>query len=137
MVIYHSRDTSLRAFALTHAGASPSCNHRCPRCRDTRGTTPRPSRSSSRAGSRSGSPTANTNSLRGFVGRMVDETLKHDQDALTERENIWRAHGMPEESNNLNPCGVFFTLFLRRERWASTVGTVKGTTVARGVFCRL
>jgi hypothetical protein len=38
-VIYHSRDTSLRAFALTHAGASPSCNHRCPRCCDTRGTT--------------------------------------------------------------------------------------------------
>jgi hypothetical protein len=23
---------------------------------------------------------------------------KHDQDALTERENIWRAHGMPEET---------------------------------------
>ena len=22
----------------------------------------------------------------------------HDQDALTERENIWRAHGMPEET---------------------------------------
>ena len=23
---------------------------------------------------------------------------KHDQDTLTERENIWRAHGMPEET---------------------------------------
>jgi hypothetical protein len=66
-VIYHSRDTSLRAFALTHAGASPSCNHRCPRCCDPRGTTPRPSRSSSRAGGRSGSPSAPTHSLRGFV----------------------------------------------------------------------
>jgi hypothetical protein len=59
-----------------------------------------------RAGSRSGSPTANQNSLRGFVERMVDDKLagpnpvytKHDPDALTERENIWRARGMPEET---------------------------------------
>jgi hypothetical protein len=31
---------------------------------------------------------------------------KHDQDALTARENIWRAHGMPEEtqaSKDANP----------------------------------
>ena len=124
-VIYHSRDTSLRAFALTPAGASPSCNHRCPRCCDPRGTTPRPSRSSSRAGSSSGSPSATTHSLRGFVERMVDEKLagpnpvytKYDQDALTERENIWRAHCMPEETqafaamlyrNNVAPEQILF-----------------------------
>jgi hypothetical protein len=124
-VIYHSRDTSLRAFALTHAGASPSCNHRCPRCCDPRGTTPRPSRSSSGAGGRSGSPSATTHSLRGFVERMVDAKLagpnpvytNHDQDDLTERENIWRAHGMPEETqafaamlyrNNMAPEQILF-----------------------------
>ena len=48
---------------------------------------------------------------------MVDEKLKHDQDALTERENIWRPHGMPEETqafaamlyrNNVAPEQVLF-----------------------------
>ena len=44
--------------------------------------------------------------LRGYVERMIDEKLassnpaypKHDQEALTTRENIWRAHGMSEET---------------------------------------
>jgi hypothetical protein len=56
---------------------------------------------------------------------MVDEKLagpnpvytKYDQDALTERENIWRAHGMPEETqafaamlyrNNVAPEQILF-----------------------------
>jgi hypothetical protein len=56
---------------------------------------------------------------------MVDEKLagptsvytKHDQDDLTERENIWRAHGMPEETqafadmlyrNNVAPEQILF-----------------------------
>jgi hypothetical protein len=57
--------------------------------------------------------------------RMVDDNLagpnpvytKHDPDVLTERENIWRAHGMPEETqafaamffrNNVAPEQVLF-----------------------------
>jgi hypothetical protein len=54
----HSHDP--RAFTITHVGDSLVCNHSCPRCCDTRGETPRPSRSSSsprsHSSSRAGSP---------------------------------------------------------------------------------
>jgi hypothetical protein len=59
-IIRFSQSRAPRAFALTHAGDSSVCNHRCPRCCDTRGETPRPSRSSSsprsHSSSRVGSP---------------------------------------------------------------------------------
>jgi hypothetical protein len=59
-IIRFSRSRAPRAFALTHAGGSSVCNHRCPRCCDSRGETPRPSRSSSSprsdSASRAGSP---------------------------------------------------------------------------------
>jgi hypothetical protein len=59
-IIRFSHSRAPRAFALTHAGDSSICNHRCPRCCDTRGETPRPSRSSSShrspSSSRAGSP---------------------------------------------------------------------------------
>ena len=123
VIIRYSRSKSNRVFAVRNGDmhctqACPrccssarnheTCTHRCPRCCDTRGSTPRPSRSSSRDGSRSGSPTANKSALRGYVERMIDEKLassnpaypKHDQEALTARENIWRAHGMPEETQD-------------------------------------
>jgi hypothetical protein len=41
-IIRFSHSRAPRAFALTHAGDSSICNHRCPRCCDTRGETPRP-----------------------------------------------------------------------------------------------
>jgi hypothetical protein len=59
-IIRFSHFRAPRAFALTHAGDSSVCNHRCPRCCNTRGETPRPSRSSSSprspSSSRAGSP---------------------------------------------------------------------------------
>jgi hypothetical protein len=59
-IIRFSRSHDLRAFALTHAGHSSVWNHSYPRCCDTRGETPRPSRSSSyprpHSSSRAGSP---------------------------------------------------------------------------------
>ena len=55
-IIRFSDSRAPRAFALTHAGDSSVCNHRCPRCCDTRGETPRPSRSSSSPRSHSSSP---------------------------------------------------------------------------------
>jgi hypothetical protein len=54
-IIRFSRSHAPRTFALTHAGDSSVCNHRCPRCCDTRGETPRPSRSSSSPRSHSSS----------------------------------------------------------------------------------
>ena len=68
---------------------------------------------------------ANKSALRGYVERMIDEKLassnpaypKHEQEALTARENIWRVHGMPEETqafaavlyrNNVAPEQVLF-----------------------------
>jgi hypothetical protein len=46
-IIKFSRSHTLDVFALTHTDDSQVCNHRCPRCCDTRGETSRPSRSSS------------------------------------------------------------------------------------------
>jgi hypothetical protein len=46
-IIRFSRSHAPRAFALTHAGDSSICNHRCPHCCDTRSETPSLSRSSS------------------------------------------------------------------------------------------
>jgi hypothetical protein len=62
MIIRFSNSHAPRAFALTHAGDSSVCNHRCPRCcdsRDSREATPRPSRSTSprsHTSSRAGTP---------------------------------------------------------------------------------
>ena len=59
-IIRFSRSHAPRAFTRTHAGDSSVCNHSCLRCCDTRGETPRPSRSSStprsHSSSRAGSP---------------------------------------------------------------------------------
>jgi hypothetical protein len=46
-IIRFSDSRAPRAFALTHDSDSSVCNHCCPRCCDSRGETPRPSRSSS------------------------------------------------------------------------------------------
>jgi hypothetical protein len=66
-IIRFSRSHAPRAFALTHAGDSSVCNHRCPRCCDTRGETPRPSRSSS-------SPRSHSPSLAGSPRRTFSAT---------------------------------------------------------------
>jgi hypothetical protein len=66
-IIRFSRSHALRAFALTHAGNSPVCNHCCPRCCDTRGETPRPSHSSS-------SPRSHSSSHAGSPRRTFSAT---------------------------------------------------------------
>jgi hypothetical protein len=66
-----------------------ACNRLCPRCCDTRGRTPDPSsRTSSRPGSRTGSPS------RRAYPNWTDE----DQEALVERELHWRDRGMSEDT---------------------------------------
>ena len=47
-IIRFSDSRVTRAFALTHTVRSPVFNHSCPRCCDTCGETPRPSRSNQR-----------------------------------------------------------------------------------------
>jgi hypothetical protein len=54
-IIRYSHSRAPRAFALTHTSDSSVCNHLCPRFCDTRGETPRPSRSSSSPRSHSSS----------------------------------------------------------------------------------
>ena len=54
-IIRFSRSRATSVFALTHDIDSPVCNHSCPRCCDTRGDTPRISRSNSSLRSHSSS----------------------------------------------------------------------------------
>jgi len=122
-IIWYSRSKSNRTFSTCQSDARCSnscprccssarndcaCNHRCPRCCDTRGRTPDPSsRTSSRAGSHAGSP----------ARRAYPNFTAQDQEALTEREFLWRDRGMPEETrvfasmlyrNNVVPEQVLF-----------------------------
>ena len=122
-IIQYSRSKSNRVFSVRRSDARCSnscprccssarndcaCNHRCPRCCDTRGRTPDPSsRTSSRAGSRTGSP------ARHVYPNFTDQ----DQAALTERELLCSDRGMPEETrvyasmlyrNNVVPEQVLF-----------------------------
>ncbi len=122
-MIWYSRSKPNRVFAMRRHDARCSnscprccssvrsdaaCNHRCPRCCDTRGRTPDPSsRTSSRAGSRTGSPPR----------RAHPNWTDQDQEALTEREFHWSDRGMSEETrvyasmlvrNNVVPEQVLF-----------------------------
>jgi hypothetical protein len=87
--------------ALTHAGDSSVCNHRCPRCCDTRGETPRPSRSSS-------SPRSHSSSRAGNPRRTFSATA----DPIN---TYWRDKGLDAhyhtfaailQSNRVNPHQV-------------------------------
>ena len=84
MIIRFSNSHAPRAFALTHAGDSSVCNHRCPRCcasRDSREASPRPSRSTS--------PRSHTSSRAGTPRRTFSATA-------APIHIDWRDHGLDQ-----------------------------------------
>jgi hypothetical protein len=82
-IIRFSDSRAPRAFALTHAVDSSVCNHRCPRCCDSRGETPRPSRSSS-------SPRSHSSSRAGSPRRTFSGTA-------TPINTYWRDQGLAHQ----------------------------------------
>jgi hypothetical protein len=82
-IIRFSHSRAPRAFALTHAGDSSVCNHLCPRCCDSRGETPRPSRSSS-------SPRSGSSSRAGSPRRTFSATA-------TPINTYWRDQGLAHQ----------------------------------------
>ncbi len=82
-IIRFSDSRTPRAFALTHAGDSSVCNHCCPRCCDSRGETPRPSRSSS-------SPRSHSSSRAGSPRRTFSATA-------TPINTYWRDQGLDHQ----------------------------------------
>jgi hypothetical protein len=82
-IITFSRSHAPRDFALTHAGDSSVCNHRLPRCCDTRGETPRPSHSSS-------SPRSHSSSSADNPRRTFSVTV-------FPVNSFWRANGLDPE----------------------------------------